>query len=119
MTDEQPTEREGRKGLEALELLQDITALAHDTDSVETALIYAMERVGKVAGWEAAHVYWYDEEKDLLVPLDLWWSVEGADFPKLRESTKVTTFQPGQGLVGQVHVITMGEEHQAPSTSIQ
>ncbi len=91
-----------REETATVDLLQDITAVAHDADDVEEALTYAMERVARFAGWEAAHVYWYDDESDQLVPSDIWWWTETRDFGLLREVSQEMSFSPGQGLLGQV-----------------
>ncbi len=91
-----------RKETATVDLLQEITAVAHDTDDVEEALTYSMERVARFAGWEAAHVYWYNPAADLLEPSDLWWWPPDRSFPQLREVTRATTFEPGEGVLGQV-----------------
>lgn len=90
-----------RTGL--IQLLQDITAAANETSTVEKALQFALDRVCAYIGWPIGHVYMLTEEGPPALTSSLIWHLDEPErFAVFRQDTEARDFLPGSGLPGQI-----------------
>ena len=86
-----------------VELLQRVAIAANEAQSVERALQFTLEQVGRYTGWPVGHVYLRDgAEEDLLQPTTLWHLDRPERFETFRRITEGTRFPRGSGLPGRV-----------------
>ena len=87
-----------------VQLLQVIAMAANSAPTLEDALGVAIREVCTRVGWPVGHVYLYDDERDALVPTDIWHFDEPDRFTTFRRVTEKTSVPSGLGLTGRVHL---------------
>lgn len=91
-------ERQAREA----EVLNHVTTLAAETESLEDILRLCLDSVCELTGWPAGHAYIPGKgEAARLVPTMIWHG-DADQFAALRETTAATAFGPGEGLPGRI-----------------
>jgi signal transduction histidine kinase len=87
-----------------VQLLRVIAMAANSARTLEDALGVAIREVCTRVGWPVGHVYLYDEDRDALVPTEIWHFDEPDRFTTFRRVTQKTVVPSGLGLTGRVHL---------------
>lgn len=82
-------------------LLQEITAAANQNLPPREAFQVALDRICAFLGWPAGHAYLIKRDATFL-PVNIWSSQMPASLDAFRALTESITFQPGDGLIGDV-----------------
>lgn len=89
--------------MELRQMIQDIAAAASRAGPVEEALQFALKRICQHQDWDVGHVYAIAEDgTGDAVPTDIWYSVPGKDFERLKQVTAQTRMTPNEGLIHRV-----------------
>lgn len=87
-----------------LQMLRDIASAANRSQSVEEALLFALQRVTEHNGWSFAHSFLpSDGDPDVLVPAYDFFPADAEVFEDFRRLTCQTVFRRGSGLPGRVY----------------
>lgn len=87
---------------EQILFLKELSELAIETHDINTILYKALESICVFTQWPFGHIYLPDSKKEKLIPADVWYMAEGADFSLLKEKTLKTSFAKGEGVLGTV-----------------
>ncbi|VAX25245.1 diguanylate cyclase/phosphodiesterase (GGDEF & EAL domains) with PAS/PAC sensor(s), partial [hydrothermal vent metagenome] len=85
-----------------VKLLQEISVATNEATTMDEAMYTCLEKICRYTGWEVGHVY-MPNEKDILLPTDLWFLKNGKRFGALVKVTMNVTIKPGEGLPGRVY----------------
>lgn len=86
-----------------IQLLQEISAAANESETVEAALQFALDRVCAYTGWPVGHVYWLNRENLAeLISSSIWHLDSPERYEAFRRLSEVIRFAPGEGLPGQI-----------------
>lgn len=86
-----------------IQLLQEISAAANESETVEEALQFALDRVCAYTGWPVGHVYWLNRESLAeLVSSSIWHLDPPERYEAFRRMSEAIRFAPGESLPGQV-----------------
>lgn len=96
---EQQTARELVRRAAAVALLQEVTAAANESSSVDEAFQRCLDAVCTHTGWPVGHAYRHDGH-GLLRSTGVWHLARPA--PTFRVATETRTFSTGEGLPGRV-----------------
>jgi PAS domain S-box-containing protein len=103
ITDRKKVEEDLRRKSAAIQLLQEIAAAANETDRVEDAFQFALERICNYLNWPLAHVYNVDPDcQDQLASTKIWCVRSTNNFEHFREITEKSNFQKDESLPGKV-----------------
>ncbi|SMO94134.1 PAS domain S-box protein, partial [Fodinibius sediminis] len=83
-------------------LLRDIRHNIEHFENIEEALEESLKNICDYINWPFAHIYTFDEEKELLETAGVW-HLEASNKTPFVEASLKTTFYPGEGLVGKVY----------------
>lgn len=87
-----------------LALLHEIAVRANRAVTIRDVLAFALERLGRAQGWSVAHAYLLQQRPDpvLRPAVSLWRCSDPARFRDFKELTRRSSFEPGEGLVGEI-----------------
>ncbi len=98
----------------SLRLLEDVALAVNRSHSQNELIHFALEHICALIEWPVGHAYLFDENKDDLVPSDLWYFPEAVQFQRFREVTLQNRFRSGVGLPGIVYAT--GQPHWVADT---
>jgi PAS domain S-box-containing protein len=94
-------EEELEEKTELVRLLQDVAVAANESNTVQEALQFAIDRLCNHLGWPIGHaVVPYDDS--FLVTAPVWYSGMGEEYTNFRSAGDAVRFSTSQGLVGLV-----------------
>ncbi len=83
-------------------LLRDIASVANAADSEDMVFQAAIDKFTRFIDWPIGHVYALDEEKEELVPTNIWHIIDEKKYQFFIQDTKNYIFSFKQGMPGQV-----------------
>jgi len=87
----------------AIELIFKGTAAVSGAKDFNEAIKNCVDLICRMIGWKAGHAYILDEiHLDKLIPTNIWYLGNSSCLKDFCEVTRVTNFNPGQGLPGRV-----------------
>ncbi len=97
------TEQIAQEKTGVIALLQTISSAANEAVSVESTMLFAIDKVCAFFGWPAGNVCLLrDDISGEVISTDLWYLQETGTFQQLQAAFRGKSWQPGQGLVGEV-----------------
>ncbi|WP_332771498.1 sensor histidine kinase [Phenylobacterium sp.] len=84
------------------ELLNRVTTLAAETESLDDILRLCLDSVCELTGWPAGHAYLPTKGPPPKLAPTMIWCGDPDEFAVLRAVTSKTTFGPGEGLPGRI-----------------
>lgn len=103
ITNRKDAEKALEENVALVELLHTITATANETSSMDDALLKCLRLMCTYMNWPVGHVYMRSlEDKQKLIPTDLWYLSSATEFEPFREITMKTDMPSGIGLPGRV-----------------
>lgn len=84
------------------EVLNRVTSLAAETDSLDDVLRLCLDSVCELTGWPVGHAYLPQRDDPSRLAPSMIWHGDPDEFSALRAATEATTFAPGEGLPGRI-----------------
>ena len=84
------------------EVLNHVTTLAAETESLDEILRLCLESVCELTGWPAGHAYLPQKGPPARLAPTMIWHGDSDQFSALKAATEVTTFAAGEGLPGRI-----------------
>jgi PAS domain S-box-containing protein len=103
----------------AVTLLNQITQIANESHTLETALKKAIEAICQQMSWSGGHVYRVTKtatDEIRLVSSRIWYVRDGVDFTQFKNVSEAISFAPGEGLPGMTYLLKQPQWREDAST---
>ncbi|MBI4389568.1 MAG: GAF domain-containing protein [Nitrospinae bacterium] len=84
-----------------IQLYSDIVVSANESQDVDKAMQYGLERICKESGWPVGHLYFLGKDR-YLTPTRIWYFDDPLRYDTFRRVTESTPLSSGEGLPGRV-----------------